>query len=641
MPPVLGKAVQVEQPPASSLVDPGQRRPRYLEVLRRFTANRPHLLVVACTLLIFVSSFLGAWILRFEFVMPPPDAWFMIGALPFILGTKLIVFYVWKVYRILWAYIGIRDLWRILQATIMASGAILGVNFLFWRDFILPRSVLVLDAVFTFTAIGGLYALLRHMREASGTIYPPESAPEPVVIVGAGDAGEALLREIQRNPLMGARVVGFVDDDPKKKGHSLRGVPVIGATQDLREISYRLGIKKGFVAIPSADGACMRRIVTELIRAGLAVKVLPPLAKSSSAKGFVPHLRPASIEDLLRREPIKLDDRAISSFLTGKVVLITGAAGSIGSELCRQVLDYHPKRLIALDVAETPLHDLLLELRGRVDEKLVVPVLADITDPKRMAEVFREHVPEVVFHAAAFKHVPMMELHPREAVRVNILGTKVVAELAKRSRVGAFVLISTDKAVNPSSIMGATKRVAEMVISQQNGPGVAPFLSVRFGNVLGSNGSVLRIFQSQLERGGPLTVTHPEMRRYFMTIPEAVQLVLQSAVLGTGGEVFVLNMGQPVRIVDLAEDLIRLSGLTPGVDIKIEFTGVRPGEKLFEELRLDSERFCPTVHPQVFALKKVSEDTLSLSHVDRLKELVETNAQHDVFLNLLKETAKY
>ncbi len=573
------------------------------ELARRLTGDRPHLLVVGATLLIFAASFVLAWLLRFEFAIPSVETTFMRGALPFVLGVKLLVFFVAGVYRILWAYIGIRDVWSILRASLVATAAVLLLNFLLFRDSMLPRSVLVLDGVLTFLAVGGLYVLLRHLRESAGSSHPIEVPAEPVLIVGAGDAGEALLREIQRNTHMGARVVGFVDDAPQKNGHSLRGVPILGGTADLREIAYRHGVRKAFVAIPSAGGSVMRRIVTALLHAGLAVKVLPPLAKSAHAKGYVPQLRPVSMEDLLRREPIKLDDQAISAFIRDKVVLVTGAAGSIGSELCRQILDYHPAKLVALDLAETPLHDLLLELQSRVNGKLLVPELADVTDEARIGRVFDTHRPVVVFHAAALKHVPMMELHPREAARVNVGGTRILAEAARRGGVGGFVLVSTDKAVNPSSVMGATKRVAEMVVQAQNREGSGRFMAVRFGNVLGSNGSVLRIFQAQLERGGPLTVTHPDMKRYFMTIPEAVQLVLQAAVLGKDGDILELDMGQPVRIVDLAEDLIRLSGLTPHVDIKIEFTGVRPGEKIFEELFQDSERMTPTAHPQVSCIR--------------------------------------
>jgi FlaA1/EpsC-like NDP-sugar epimerase len=608
MTPLMRPAVENVSSPSMPVIPPEAALAisKIVSLARRLTFNRPHLAVVAATLGIFAAAFVLAYWLRFEFAIPARESSFVISAVPFVLLVKLIVFYLCGTYRILWAYVGIRDLFRLFRATVFASGGIVGVNFLIWRDQMAPRSVVVLDGVLTFLAVGGLYVLLRHLREAGG--LPSHGSAEPVVIVGAGDAGEALLRELQRNPLMGARVVGFVDDAPHKQGHSLRGVPVVGRTEDIREIAYRFGVRKAFIAIPNASGLVMRKLVTGLLTAGLAVKVLPQMGRTATSSGFVPQLREVSMEDLLRREPIKLDDQAISAFIKGKVVLVTGAAGSIGSELCRQLLECRPARLVALDCAETPLHNLILELRARVDEGVLIPELADVTHKERIEGVFQKERPAVVFHAAALKHVPMLESHPCEGVRVNVGGTQIVAEAAKRSGTWAFVLISTDKAVRPSSVMGATKRIAEMLIKTLDGGQGTRFMSVRFGNVLGSNGSVLPIFKAQLARGGPITVTHPEMRRYFMTIPEAVQLVLQASVLGRGGETFVLDMGEAVRIVDLAKDLIRLSGLVPDVDVKVEFTGMRPGEKLFEEIRLDSEEVERTSHLQVFLLRPKLED---------------------------------
>jgi FlaA1/EpsC-like NDP-sugar epimerase len=597
--------VSATSPDKSAAVPALGTIPTLVSIARKLTGNRPHLIVVVATLLIFAAAFVAAYLLRFEFNLVSIDVPFVLGALPWVLLVKLIVFYICGTYRILWAYVGIRDLLRLSRATVFASGGIVGTNFLLWRDGMAPRSVIVLDGILTFLAVGGLYVLLRYLREAGG--LPSEGSTEPVVIIGAGDAGEALLREIHRNSLMGSKVVGFLDDAQHKQGHSLRGVPVLGRIQDIREIGYKYGVKKAFVAIPSASGLMMRRVVTHLLKAGMAIKVLPPLGKMANSSGFVPHLREVSMDDLLRRDPIKLDDKAISAFIQGKIVLVTGAAGSIGSELCRQILDYHPARLVALDCAETPLNDLILEIGRQVSKDLVIPELADVTNTHRITGIFQRYRPEIVFHAAALKHVPLMETHPLEAARVNIGGTRWVAEAAKQVGVKSFVLISTDKAVKPSSVMGATKRVAEMVVNHLNKDSSTNYVCVRFGNVLGSNGSVLRIFKSQLEKGGPLTVTHGEMRRYFMTIPEAVQLVLQAAVLGKSGETFVLDMGEPIRILDLAEDLIRLSGLIPGIDVKIEITGIRPGEKLFEEISLESESLVRTEHRQVFCLQTPSD----------------------------------
>lgn len=586
------------------------------------------------TLGIFAVAFLLAFFLRFEFAIPRPEALFAVGSLPFVLIVKLVVFYACGTYQILWAYVGIRDLFRLFRATAFASGGVVGVNFLFYRDLMAPRSVFVLDGMLTFLAVGGVYVLLRHLREAGG--LPSGGPAEPVVIVGAGDAGESLLREIQRNSMMNARVVGFIDDAPNKQGHSLRGVRVLGRTDDIREIAYELGVKKAFIAIPSASGQAMRRIVSVLLHAGLAIRVLPPIGRLANSTRHVSQLREVSMEDLLRREPIRLDDQSISAFLRDKAVLVTGAAGSIGSELCRQILDYRPARLVVLDCAETPLHNLILELKLRTQEGVLIPVLGDVTIRERVDEVFRAYGPTIVFHAAALKHVPMLESHPGEGVRVNVRGTQVVAEAARNSACKAFVLISTDKAVKPSSIMGATKRVAEMLVRGLDEEcSETRYMSVRFGNVLGSNGSVLPIFRDQLARGGPLTVTHPDMRRYFMTIPEAVELVLQASVLGVGGETFVLDMGEPVRIVDLARDLIRLSGLIPEVDINIEFSGIRPGEKLFEEIRLDSEQVEHTSHPQVLSLRVQSDDARAVMS-EEMKQVLRATDPQEIRLLLRK-----
>jgi FlaA1/EpsC-like NDP-sugar epimerase len=532
----------------------------------------------------------------------------MLHTLPFVLLVEFLCFYACGVYRILWAYVGFNDLLRILRACTYSTVLLLALNHYFHFPETLPRTVLVINGLLGFMAVSTLYAGLRSVREATPRASTRTIRPEPVLIVGAGDSGETLLHEIERGLAKTTKVVGFLDDDPAKLGLSLRGVPVLGSPNDVGLIARKLEVRTVYIAIPSADGEAMKRIVGHLRDARVRVKVLPPLGKLSSALGLLSQLRNVSIEDLLRRKPIRLDQAAISAFIKDKIVMVTGAAGSIGSELCRQILTFHPSRLIALDCAETPLHDLFLEFKGSAAEGLTHLELADVTDVARIQALFATHRPQVVFHAAALKHVPICESHPREAVRVNLGGILNLGEAAIQNGTEAFVIISTDKAVHPSSMMGATKRVAELIAQRFNREQTATrFAAVRFGNVLGSNGSVLKIFKTQLAKGGPLTVTHPDMKRYFMTIPEAVQLVLQAAVLGKGGEIYELDMGSPVRIVDLAQDFIRMSGLVPGRDVRIDFTGIRPGEKLFEELYLDSESILSTAHPQVFCLRPTND----------------------------------
>jgi FlaA1/EpsC-like NDP-sugar epimerase len=489
----------------------------------------------------------------------------------------------------------------------------------------MPRTVAVLDAGLTFLGVCGLFVSLRSLREARRSRRRGGAPRERLLIAGAGDAGEILLRELQWKFSGTHEVVGFADDAPEKQGARLRGVPVVGRIDDLGELAGKLDISQVLIAVPSAGGALIRTITRAATEAKFRVQVLPGVGQLLGRSALMPQLRDVSIEDLLRRDASDHGVHQVSELLRGKSVLVTGAAGSIGSQLCRQILCHEPAKLVVVDWAETPLHDLLLELKKGTNEPVVVSEMGDVTDAVRVRQIFAKHAPDLVFHAAALKHVPMCESHVREAIRVNVGGTRVVARAALESGAQRFVLISTDKAVNPSSVMGATKRVAEILLQKleaRGGP--TRFVAVRFGNVLGSNGSVIPLFRRQLAAGGPLTVTHPEMRRYFMAIPEAVGLVLHAAVLGRGGDLFELDMGDPVRIVDLAEDLIRLSGLVPGKDVKIEFTGMRPGEKLFEELYFSAEKVHPTAHPRIFCLRaermpeKDGALMLCLSHLTKV-----------------------
>jgi FlaA1/EpsC-like NDP-sugar epimerase len=570
----------------------------------RILARRPSVPIAAATLAICAFSWVSAFQLQFEGAVPPATSSFMIRALPLVVLLKGVVLWMGGVFRIVWAYVGIADLFVILRAVVVILAASYGVGAGLSPDRAVPKTLSVLDAGLTFVGISGLLVSLRSVREARRSRKPRRSPRERVLIAGAGDAGEILLRELQWTFASTHEVVGFVDDAPAKQGARLRGVPVLGRIDEIPGLTLERDISQILIAVPTAGGSLIRRITKAATQAKIRVQVLPGIGQLMGRSALLPQLRSVSIEDLLRRESVEHGAHKVSEFIRGKTILVTGAAGSIGSQLCRQILGHEPARLIVVDWAETPLHELLIELQTGTNEPLIVSEMGDVTDEVRMREIFAKHAPDVVFHAAALKHVPMCEAHVREAIRVNVGGTRIVARAAIEAGSQRFVLVSTDKAVNPSSVMGSTKRVAEMLLQKleaEGGP--TRFIAVRFGNVLGSNGSVIPLFRRQLAEGGPLTVTHPDMRRYFMAIPEAVGLVLHAAILGRGGDLFELDMGQPVRIVDLAEDLIRLSGLVPGRDVKIEFTGMRPGEKLFEELYFSAEKVHPTTHPRIFCLR--------------------------------------
>jgi len=575
-----------------------------VERVGRVLARRPSASIAGGTLALCALSWMTAFSLQFQGEVPPTASSFMVRALPLVVLLKGIVLWMSGVFRIVWAYVGIADLFVILRAALLILCATYGVDAALSPERAVPKTVPVIDAGLTFLGISGLLVSLRSLREARRSRKRSGAPRERVLIAGAGDAGEILLRELQWKFSQTHEVVGFADDAPEKQGARLRGVPVVGRIDDLGELAVRHDVSQVLIAVPTAGGGLIRRITRTATQAKLRVQVLPGMGQLLGRSALLPQLRNVSIEDLLRRDSVEHEVHKVSGFLRGKVILVTGAAGSIGSQLCRQILLHEPARLVVVDWAETPLHDLLLEVQTGTNERVVVSEMGDVTDAVRMRQIFAKHSPDLVFHAAALKHVPMCESHVREAIRVNVGGTRIVAQTALESGAQRFVLISTDKAVNPTSVMGATKRVAEILLQKLEGRGgPTRFIAVRFGNVLGSNGSVIPLFRRQLAEGGPLTVTHPDMRRYFMAIPEAVGLVLHAAFLGRGGDLFELDMGEPVRIVDLAEDLIRLSGLVPGKDVKIEFTGMRPGEKLFEELYFSAEKVHPTAHPRIFCLR--------------------------------------
>ncbi len=521
---------------------------------------------------------------------------FAIAALP----IRVAIARTLELYSVIWQHASISELERILVAAMgcAVATAILGASLSWWlpEDGRLPWSVLALDALLATGVLAGPRLMARVLRSRVGN---PRAAQVNAVVVGAGAAGELIARELRSNARSHCRVAAFVDDDPEKLGKFLHGIRVEGRIDDLPRLIRMHEVQDVIIAVPSARGSVVRRIVELARSAGATVRTVPSLTDLLSGRVAVSQLRPVEIQDLLRREPITTDTTIVRTQVEGRVVLVTGAGGSIGSELCRQIADLRPSLLVALDHSENQVFEVENELRARVRDLKLAPVIADIRDTSRLSRVFERYRPTTVFHAAAHKHVPLMEENVIEAVTNNVMGTRNVVEMSLASGTEHFVLISTDKAVRPTSVMGATKQIAELVVRRAAAKARRHYVAVRFGNVLGSRGSVLPTFLRQIEAGGPITITHPEIRRYFMTIPEAVQLVLQAGALGEGGELFVLDMGEPVKIVDLARDLLRLSGLEEGEDIDIRFTGLRPGEKLYEEVLFGDEDVRQTAHPKV------------------------------------------
>jgi FlaA1/EpsC-like NDP-sugar epimerase len=558
-------------------------------------AYRSVLVLVTQWMLIALAN-VTAFALRFDGAVPPEYASVGLRSLPIVLVVFGSCLWMFGIQRGLWRYVGLHDLGRILWASVAGAAVVYLVlhGLLGWTQY--PRSIIILTGLLSGLYLAGIRLAVRWFRE---WIRIVGHDARRVLIVGAGNAGELLVRDMLTDNRCNYRPVGFVDDDPVKRRAKIHGVPVIGAIQDINGVVTRCRAHEVIVAIPSATTSLKQKILAASEGCGVPIKILPNVKQLLDDPASLTEIRPMSLEDLLQREPIQTDRQELRPLIEGKTVLVTGAGGSIGSELCRQIAQYRPASLVLFERYENALHTLLLELRAAFPHVGVLPIIGDVTLADRVEEVFKQTSPDIVFHAAAHKHVPLMELNPKEAVRNNVLGTRVVAEAAAAAGVDRFVLISTDKAVNPSSVMGATKRIAEHVIRGLGRQGLTKFTVVRFGNVLGSNGSVVPLFAEQIRKGGPVTVTHPDIRRFFMTIPEAVQLVLQASVLGQGGDVFVLDMGEQIRIADLARNMIVLSGLVPDKDVKIVYTGLRAGEKLYEELFEESEQAQPTAHAKV------------------------------------------
>ncbi|WP_321854112.1 polysaccharide biosynthesis protein [Paraburkholderia tropica] len=543
------------------------------------------------------AAWLTAYLLRFNASVPSEFWHGAVDTLVWVLPIYAIMFRIFGLYRGMWVFASLPDLLRISKAIISAGLIVMIVSVLLQPMPIIPRSVLIVSPLLLFFVMGGARALYRATKEFY--LYGGLVAQgKPVIVVGAGGAGASLARELSRSAEW--RLVGLLDDDPAKQGREIYGYKVLGPISDISRWAEELRCEFAIIAIPSASAEVQRRAATQCVRTGVKALMLPSLTELTPGRGFLSQVRNIDLEDLLGRDAVKIDTPHVEALLSGRVVMVTGAGGSIGSELCRQILRFAPAQLVALDLSEFAMYKLTEEIRERFPELSVVPIVGDAKDSLLLDQVMARYTPHIVFHAAAYKHVPLMEeLNSWQAIRNNVLGTYRVARAAIKHQVRHFVLISTDKAVNPTNVMGASKRLAEMSCQAlQQISERTQFETVRFGNVLGSAGSVIPKFQQQIAKGGPVTVTHPEITRFFMTIPEASQLVLQASSMGHGGEIFILDMGKPVKIVDLARDLIRLYGYSEE-QIRVVFTGLRPGEKLYEELLADDEATTRTPHPKL------------------------------------------
>jgi FlaA1/EpsC-like NDP-sugar epimerase len=594
--------------------------------------SRSRLWRVAADALLVTLAWYLAFQVRFDKGVPARYDEFLAGEVfVAVVGIKLVVFVLFGLYHHWWRYVSIRDMWRAVLAVTVGSAAAVGFIYLWdpvpgWN---LPRGIIAIDWMFTLGFVVGARVLARTLVERAkrGIVTRRKAA----LIVGAGDAGQMVIREMLKNPQLGYSPIGLVDDQESKKNMRLHGVRVLGTTLDLPRLLTDNRPDEVIIAIPSGAGQVRQRIVNACRDASVPVKTVPGvhelIAGDISLSG---QIREVQVEDVLGREAVDLDMPAIASYISGATVLVTGAGGSIGSELCRQVAALGAGQIILVDHSENALVAVERELQRERNYTATVPALADVKDPGKVRRLFERHQPSVVFHAAAYKHVPLMEANPLESVRNNVFGTRHLAELAGEHGVKRFVMVSTDKAVRPKNVLGQTKALCEWIVeaaaaTEGNG---TKFISVRFGNVLGSSGSVIPLFRRQIARGGPVTVTHPDMERFFMTIPEAVQLIVQAGAIGKSGDIFVLDMGEPVKIIDLAHNMIRLSGKEPERDIPIEFIGVRPGEKLHEDLWGEDEASEPTSHPKILRATSVPVDPLwledELAELERLVEAGET-----------------
>jgi FlaA1/EpsC-like NDP-sugar epimerase len=597
--------------------------------------TRNLLLILLLDALLLLGSFYLSHLIRFDF--NPPD-WAMMRFRQFLLVVvvlKLVCFYWLGLYKGMWRYTGMADLINVIKAATVASLGLIVFVLYKTRFDMVSRSVFVIDWGLTLMLIIGVRVFIRlcfenftrefrisDLRQIISSIFGKKNKKgRAMLIIGAGDCGEKICRQFRENPSVQSHVAGFLDDDKSKTGRRIHGVPVLGTIDDIETIAPGMGIEDVIIAIPSAGSGRMRQIVDLCKKADVNFKIIPDMGELIDGRIDISAIRNVEYRDLLGREPVQLDKEKIGKYLNQRTVLVTGAGGSIGTGLCRQICRFSPKKIILLERAESPLYEIDLELKKNFTRVEVVPMLADIQDKMELAGIFSRFQPEIVFHAAAYKHVPMLENHPWKAVENNIFGTRNLVAAARDSGCKRFVFVSTDKAVNPTNVMGTSKRICELLVQKENvlADAGTRFMTVRFGNVIGSVGSVIPLFKKQIQEGGPVTVTHPDMIRYFMLIPEACQLILQAGAMGKGGEIFILEMGEPVKIDQMARDLIRFSGFEPEADIKIVYTGLRPGEKLYEELMTDLEGVIPTNHQKIRVLNSHTGDVSLLN--SRLQEL--------------------
>jgi len=602
------------------------------------TKQKRLILVFTDSLLIVFSLFIS-FLIQFDWQMPMMyiDSYYSIFV---IFGCiKLVTFYFSGLYNRIWRYASISDLFNIFKAIVISSFII--ITYIYFLQHKFPRSVMAMDMFITFFFIGTSRLILR-LRYEYLQRKEYNAVQKNILIYGAGDAGDMIIREMVKHPELGYKPVGILDDDKDKKNMKIHNLKVFGGKENIEDVVNESGAEEIIIAIPSATGSQIKSIIDACTNASVKFKTVPGVYDLIDENVYVSQIRDVKIEDLLGRDEVDLNIHEIKNYIEDKTILITGAGGSIGSQIAREVARFKPKKLILLGRGEHSIYKLGNEFNEKFSQQNRELIITDITDRIKIFDIFSKRKIDIVFHAAAHKHVPLMESHPDEAVKNNILGTKNVADAADKYGVKTFVMISTDKAVNPTSVMGATKRVAEMIIQSKASISKTKFVAVRFGNVLGSRGSVIPLFKKQIEQGGPVTVTDPEMTRYFMTIPEAAKLVIQASAMANGGEIFILDMGAPVKIYDLAKDIIKLSGFEPEVDIKIEFTGLRPGEKLYEEILTAEEGTKNTYHKKIFIAKK-QEINMELieSAVTEFERLARINNPLKIKEKLVAATGTY